>query len=156
MQARPRWLSQAGVREDALYSRPLRAFVLAGGSSLPPTVKVGLGAGPLAPSPVQCAETSSVGMAPAFAGFFGSPKGIAGLEELRISESRADTIRTQERTQAAQDRADGIGVDAATSPQPMRSVPPEPEEDDRYWHLGLPADRDEYTDLPSLAGSRRN
>ena len=85
-----------------------------------------------------------------------SATGIAGLEELRISESRADTIRTQARTQAAQDRADGIGVYAATSPQPMRTVPPEPEEDDRDWSLVRPADMDEQTDHPSHAGSRRN
>ena len=116
----------------------------------------GYGTGPQATSPVECAETSSVGRALAFAGFFGSATGIAGLEELRISERRADTIRTQERTQAAQDRADGIGVYAATSHQPVRAVRPEPEEDDRDWHLGRPADMDEYTDHPSPAGSRRN
>ena len=50
----------------------------------------------------------------------------------------------------------GIAVYAATSPQPMRTVPPEPEEDDRDWSLGRPADMDEYTDHPSPAGSRRN
>ena len=56
----------------------------------------------------------------------------------------------------AQDRADGMGVYAATSPQPVRAVRPEPEEDDRDWSLGRPADMDEYTDHPSPAGSRRN
>ena len=82
-----------------------------------------------------------------------SATGIAGLEELRISESRADTIRTQERTRAAQDRADGIAVYAATSPHPMQAVPPDPEEDDRDWSLGRPADMDEYTDHPVPARS---
>ena len=56
----------------------------------------------------------------------------------------------------AQDQAGGMGVYAATSPQPMRTVPPEPDEEDRDWHLGRPADMDEYTDHPSPAGSRRN
>ena len=56
----------------------------------------------------------------------------------------------------AQDRADGMGMYAATSPQPVRAVRPEPEEDDRDWSLGRPADMDEYTDHPSPAGSRRN
>ena len=115
----------------------------------------GYGTGPQATSPVECAETSSVGRALAFAGFFGSASGIAGLEELRISESRADTIRTQERTRAAQDRADGIAVYAATSPHPMQAVPPDPEEDDRDWSLGRPADMDEYTDQPARTGFRR-
>ena len=55
----------------------------------------GYGTGPQATSPVECAETSSVGRALAFAGFFGSASGIAGIEAVRIAESRADTIRTQ-------------------------------------------------------------
>ena len=54
----------------------------------------GYGTGPQATSPVECAETSSVGRALAFAGFFGSASGIAGSEKVRIAESRADTIRT--------------------------------------------------------------
>ena len=37
----------------------------------------------------------------------------------------------------------------------MRTVPREPEED-RDWHLGRPADMDEYTDHPCHAGLRRN
>ena len=51
----------------------------------------GYGTGPQATSPVECAETSSVGRALAFAGFFGS---ASGIEKVRIAESRADTIRT--------------------------------------------------------------
>ena len=114
----------------------------------------GYGTGPQATSPVECAETSSVGRALAFAGFFGSATGIAGIEELRISESRADTIRIQARNQEAQDRLDGIGVHAPTSPQPEPSVPPQ--QDDEDWHLGRPSDADGYTDQPARSGFRRN
>ena len=40
-----------------------------------------------------------------------------------------------------------------TIPQPMRAVPADPEKDDRDWHLGRPADMDEYTDHPVPARS---
>ena len=66
----------------------------------------------------------------------------------------ADAVRAM--VVRAQDRADGIRVYAATSPQPMGTVAPEPEDDDRDWNLGRPADMDEYTDHPSPDGSRRN
>ena len=56
----------------------------------------------------------------------------------------------------ARDQADGIRVYAATSPQPMGTVAPEPEDGDRDWNLGRLADMDEYTDHPSPTGPRRN
>ena len=70
------------------------------------------------------------------------------------ADADADAVRAM--VVRAQDRADGMGVYAATSPQPVQAVRPEPEEDDRDWSLGRPADMDEYTDHPSHAGSRRN
>lgn len=56
----------------------------------------------------------------------------------------------------ARDPADGIRVYATTSPQPMGTIAPEPEDDDRDWNLGRLADMDEYTDHPCPAGPRRN
>jgi hypothetical protein len=40
-------------------------------------------------APVETCETSAVGRALAFAGFFGSPEGIAGAEELHLAQERA-------------------------------------------------------------------
>ena len=40
-------------------------------------------------SPVETAETSAVGRALAFAGYHGSPEGIAGYEEIKIADQRA-------------------------------------------------------------------
>ena len=113
----------------------------------------GYGAGPQATSPLECAETSSVGRALAFAGFFGSASGIAGIEEIRIAESRAETICIQARDQQAQDRLDGIGVGRPTGSRPGPSVPPG--QDDEDWHLGRPSDAYGHTDQPPRSGFRR-
>ena len=53
----------------------------------------GSGGGPQSTCPLETAETSSVGLALAFAGHFGSETGIAGIEEIRIAEGRARTQR---------------------------------------------------------------
>ena len=53
----------------------------------------GSGGGPQCTCPLETAETSSVGLALAFAGHFGSETGIAGIEEIRIAEGRARTQR---------------------------------------------------------------
>src|SRR5215467_7006556 len=42
-------------------------------------------------APVETAETSAVGRALAFAGYYGSPEGIAGAEEILIAQSRQQT-----------------------------------------------------------------
>jgi hypothetical protein len=39
-------------------------------------------------APIETAETSAVGRALAFAGYFGSPEGIAGAEEIQIAQDR--------------------------------------------------------------------
>lgn len=40
-------------------------------------------------APVETCETSAIGRALAFAGYFGSPEGIAGAEELHLAQERA-------------------------------------------------------------------
>ena len=78
-----------------------------------------------------------------------------GLRGSRNSGYPRAALTPSARKQAAQDRADGIGVYAATSPQPVRAVRPEPGEDELDWHLVRPADMDEYTDQPARTGFRR-
>ena len=54
-------------------------------------------------NPVEVAETSAVGRALAFAGYYGSEDGIAGAEEVRAAQRRQER---QERAAAPQARAD--------------------------------------------------
>jgi hypothetical protein len=56
-------------------------------------------------APLETAETSAVGRALAFAGYYGSPDGIAGAEELHLAQQRAAA------------RASGVGTAA---PRPVR------------------------------------
>lgn len=49
-------------------------------------------------APLETAETSAVGRALAFAGYYGSPEGIAGAEEILIAQERERVIQ-QPRTQ---------------------------------------------------------
>ena len=41
-------------------------------------------------APLETAETSALGRALAFAGYYGSPEGIAGAEEIAMAQARAD------------------------------------------------------------------
>ena len=79
----------------------------------------GFGNGPQSTCPLETAETSSVGLALAFAGHFGSETGIAGIEEIRIAEGRA---RTQRET-AQHEARRGAVRDAAAGRASARGVP---------------------------------
>lgn len=78
----------------------------------------GSGGGPQSTCPLETAETSSVGLALAFAGHFGSETGIAGIEEIRIAEGRA---RTQRET-AQHEARRGAVRDAAAGRASARPV----------------------------------
>ena len=60
-------------------------------------------------APLETCETSAVGRALAFAGYFGNPEGIAGAEELSLAQQRAE--------ERADRRAEGVGTAA---PRPVR------------------------------------
>jgi len=59
-------------------------------------------------APLETCETSAIGRALAFAGYFGSPEGIAGAEELHLAQERS----------AARQATGGNGSGAA--PRPVR------------------------------------
>ena len=62
-------------------------------------------------APVETCETSALGRALAFAGYFGSPEGIAGYEELVLAQQRAEA-RAQARDQGT------------AAPRPVAQVQP--------------------------------
>jgi hypothetical protein len=64
-------------------------------------------------APLETAETSALGRALAFAGYFGSPEGIAGAEEIHLAQQRA-AAREQRGYQA-----DSRDVGTA-APRPVR------------------------------------
>ena len=68
----------------------------------------GSGGGAQQTSPVETAETSAYGRALAMAGWFGSGDGLAGYEEVTLSEART-TVRP------AQSRAVTSGVNGAVT-----------------------------------------
>jgi hypothetical protein len=65
-------------------------------------------------APVECAETSAVGRALAFAGYYGSDDGLAGAEEVAGAERRA--------TQRGSWPQNGQGHSRPAQPAPTRPV----------------------------------
>ncbi|MCX5987000.1 MAG: hypothetical protein NTX54_10950 [Chloroflexi bacterium] len=91
----------------------------------------GSGGGPQSTCPLETAGTSSVGLALAFAGHFGSETGIAGIEEIRIAEGR---VRTQRET-AQHEARRGAVRDAAAGRASARPVSrPAPVADELFPH----------------------
>ena len=79
-------------------------------------------------APVETAETSAVGRALAFAGYYGSPEGIAGAEEILIAQSRQQTQQTAQGARSAPPpgRDDGHGTPSFPSgdsrPRPVQTT----------------------------------
>jgi hypothetical protein len=80
-----------------------------------------------ASAPLETAETSAVGRALAFAGYFGSPEGIAGAEEIQLAQEResrrSQGVIQQPQTQFFPDESSSItrqsaGGGSGAAPRP--------------------------------------
>lgn len=73
-------------------------------------------------SPLETCETSAIGRALAFAGYFGSPEGIAGAEELALAQQRSEA-RIRSFPDGSSDitrmGSDGAGGPSGAAPRPV-------------------------------------
>lgn len=75
-------------------------------------------------APLETCETSAVGRALAFAGWFGSPDGIAGAEELHLAQQRAEQraqgVVTPAKTTFFPDESSSVTrMSSGASPRPV-------------------------------------
>ena len=82
-------------------------------------------------APLETAETSAVGRALAFAGYFGSPEGIAGAEEIQLAQLREQAksqgVIPPPRTQFFADESSPVTrVSSGAAPRPAGGAGPRP------------------------------
>lgn len=77
-----------------------------------------------ATSPIECAETSAVGRALAFAGYYGSDDGLAGAEELRDAQRFGPVRKPGVATNGAARVDEDLGRGSA-APRPVQRANPQ-------------------------------
>lgn len=114
-------------------------------------------------APLETCETSAIGRALAMAGYFGSPEGIAGAEELHLAQERAQArsqgvIAPQRTTFFADESSPVTRMPAGAAPRPVAPGAPSPSQvryAARLWgEAGRPMPPPDFEAMKSVEISR--